>query len=136
MDVMTFSLGIIGADQFSDRFARPFRAHPGVSGVYVTDLIPERAERLATAEGLDGTFPDHEAMPESKAVDAVAVLTQRRPHGPLVLQGLSAGRHVHSAVAPMAPTGGGARRGRACVQDASATGPAGPAGRAGPWPYR
>ncbi|MGW0812172.1 Gfo/Idh/MocA family protein [Streptomyces viridiviolaceus] len=98
---MTFSLGIIGAGQFSGRFARLFRAHPGVSGVYVTDLIPERAERLARAEGLDGTFPDHEAMLESEALDAVAVFTQRWTHGPLVLQGLRAGKHVYSAV-PMA----------------------------------
>ncbi|MEU3663579.1 Gfo/Idh/MocA family oxidoreductase [Streptomyces sp. NPDC032940] len=98
---MTFSLGIVGAGQFSGRFARLFRAHPGVRDVYVTDLIPERAERLAAAEGLTGTFPGYEAMLESPAVDAVAVFTQRWTHGPLVLQGLRAGKHVYSTV-PMA----------------------------------
>ncbi|MEU9592754.1 Gfo/Idh/MocA family oxidoreductase [Streptomyces sp. NPDC048193] len=98
---MTFSLGIVGAGQFSGRFARLFLAHPGVSDVYVTDLIPERAERLAAAEGLTGTFPGYEAMLESRAVDAVAVFTQRWTHGPLVLQGLRAGKHVYSTV-PMA----------------------------------
>ncbi|MCX4579728.1 Gfo/Idh/MocA family oxidoreductase [Streptomyces sp. NBC_01571] len=94
---MTFSLGIVGAGQF----ARLFLAHPGVREVHVTDLLPERAERLAAAEGLSGTFPSYEAMLESKAVDAVAIFTQRWTHGPLVLQGLNAGKHVYSAV-PMA----------------------------------
>ncbi|WP_109031442.1 Gfo/Idh/MocA family protein [Streptomyces rubrogriseus] len=98
---MTFSIGIVGAGQFSGQFARLFRAHPGVRDVYVTDLLPERAERLATDEGLAGTFPDYEAMLESRAVDAVAIFTQRWTHGPLVLQGLGAGKHVYSAV-PMA----------------------------------
>ncbi|MFE5190863.1 Gfo/Idh/MocA family protein [Streptomyces sp. NPDC056628] len=100
---MTFSLGIVGAGQFSGQFATLFQAHPGVSDVYVTDLLPERAERLAGAQGLAGTFPSYEAMLESKAVDAVAIFTQRWTHGPLVLQGLNAGKHVYSAV-PMAIT--------------------------------
>ncbi|MFE9175952.1 Gfo/Idh/MocA family protein [Streptomyces sp. NPDC007126] len=98
---MTFSLGIVGAGQFSGQFARLFRAHPGVGDVFVTDLLPERAERLAAAEDLTGTFPGYEAMLESEAVDAVAIFTQRWTHGPLVLQGLGAGKHVYSAV-PMA----------------------------------
>ncbi|MGX1547568.1 Gfo/Idh/MocA family protein [Streptomyces adustus] len=100
---MTFSLGIVGAGQFSGRFALLFQAHPGIDDVYVTDLLPERAERLAAAQGLAGTFPSYEAMLESPAVDAVAVFTQRWTHGPLVLQGLRAGKHVYSAV-PMAVT--------------------------------
>ncbi|MBQ0912652.1 Gfo/Idh/MocA family protein [Streptomyces sp. RM99] len=98
---MTFSLGIVGAGQFSGQFAKLFHAHPGVSDVYVTDLLPERAERLVAAEGLAGTCPTYEAMLESRAVDAVAIFTQRWTHGPLVLQGLGAGKHVFSAV-PMA----------------------------------
>lgn len=101
MPSMTFSLGIVGAGQFSGQFAKLFLAHPGVSDVHVTDLLPERAEQLAAAEGLTGTFPSYEAMLESTAVDAVAIFTQRWTHGPLVLQGLDAGKHVYSAV-PMA----------------------------------
>ncbi|MEU6539224.1 Gfo/Idh/MocA family oxidoreductase [Streptomyces sp. NPDC047000] len=100
---MTFSLGIVGAGQFSGRFAALFHAHPGVRDVYVTDLLPERAERLAAAERLTGTFPSYEAMLESDAVDAVGIFTQRWTHGPLVLRALEAGKHVYSAV-PMAVT--------------------------------
>ncbi|MEU3957342.1 Gfo/Idh/MocA family protein [Streptomyces achromogenes] len=100
---MTFSLGIVGAGQFSARFAALFHAHPGVGDVHVTDVLPERAERLVAAHGLAGTFPSYAAMLRSPAVDAVAVFTQRWTHGPLVMQGLNAGKHVFSAV-PMAVT--------------------------------
>ncbi|MGW4565566.1 Gfo/Idh/MocA family protein [Streptomyces sp. NPDC004561] len=100
---MTFSLGIVGAGQFSGQFASLFQAHPGVRDVHVTDLLPERAERLVAERGLAGTFPSYEAMLESPAVDAVAVFTQRWTHGPLVVQALNAGKHVYSAV-PMAIT--------------------------------
>lgn len=98
---MTFSLGIVGAGQFAGQFATLFQAHPGVGDVHVTDLLPERAGQLAVAHSLAGTFPSYEAMLDSDAVDAVAIFTQRWTHGPLVLQGLDAGKHVYSAV-PMA----------------------------------
>ena len=51
-------------------------------------------------EGLDGTLDDFESMLASD-VDAVAIFTQRWTHGPLVVQGTGAGKHVYSAV-PMA----------------------------------
>lgn len=98
---MTFTLGIVGAGQFSGQFSGLFRAHPGVDAVHITDLLPERAEQVAADQSLDGTFPSYEAMLASDAVDAVAIFTQRWTHGPLVVQALRAGKHVYSAV-PMA----------------------------------
>ncbi len=98
-----FSLGIVGAGQFAGQFAKLFMAHPGVRDVYVTDVIPDRAEQLCADQGLTGTFPSYEPMLASDAVDAVAIFTQRWTHGPLVVQGLTAGKHVYSAV-PMAIT--------------------------------
>ncbi|MDI3419041.1 Gfo/Idh/MocA family protein [Streptomyces luteolus] len=100
---MTFSLGIVGAGQFSGQFAKLFRAHPGVGDVYVTDLIADRAQQLVAAEQLSGAFDSYETMLRSPDVDAVAIFTQRWTHGPLVVQALRAGRHVYSAV-PMAIT--------------------------------
>ncbi|OEV27580.1 oxidoreductase [Streptomyces nanshensis] len=97
---MPFSIGIVGAGQFAGSFARLFRLHPGVGAVHVTDLLPERAERLVAAEGLAGTVPSFEDMLDSD-VDAVALFTQRWTHGPLAVQALRAGKHVYSAV-PMA----------------------------------
>ncbi|MFG2374241.1 Gfo/Idh/MocA family protein [Streptomyces sp. NPDC048504] len=98
---MPFTLGIVGAGQFAGQFAKLFHLHPGVSEVHITDLLPERAERVATEEGLAGTLPSYEAMLASPSVDAVAIFTQRWTHGPLVVQALRAGKHVYSAV-PMA----------------------------------
>ncbi|WP_194919382.1 Gfo/Idh/MocA family protein [Catenulispora rubra] len=97
---MTFSLGIVGAGQFSGQFAKLWQLHPGVGDILVTDLLPERAERLATEYELAGTVPSFEAMLASD-VDAVGIFTQRWTHGPLVVQALRAGKHVYSAV-PMA----------------------------------
>lgn len=98
---MPFSLGIVGAGQFAGQFASLFHHHPGVSAVYVTDVIPPRADALARAEGLAGTFASFEEMIASPAIDAVGIFTQRWTHGPLVVKALRAGKHVYSAV-PMA----------------------------------
>lgn len=97
---MAFSLGIVGAGQFAGQFATLFRHHPGVSDVYVTDTVPDRAERLVEIADLAGTSPSFAALLES-SVDAIALFTQRWTHGPLVVQALRAGKHVYSAV-PMA----------------------------------
>ena len=62
---MTFSIGIVGAGQFSGQFATLFQAHPGVGDVYVTDLLPERAGQLAATQGLAGTFPSYRSSPSA-----------------------------------------------------------------------
>lgn len=95
--ISPFSLGIVGAGQFSGQFAKLFKAHPLVRDVYVTDVLAERAETLAARQDLAGTFPSFEDMLASD-VDAVAIFTQRWTHGPLVVQALRAGKHVYSAV--------------------------------------
>ncbi|AMM21216.1 oxidoreductase [Frondihabitans sp. PAMC 28766] len=96
------SIGMIGAGQFAGSFAKLFDIHPDVEGVYVTDLLPERAHELVERESLAGFVEDFDAMLESD-VDAVAIFTQRWTHGPLVVRALRAGKHVYSAV-PMAIT--------------------------------
>ncbi len=98
---MSFSLGIVGAGQFSGQFASLFKLHPGVSRIVVTDVIPERASAQVERLGLDGTAPSFEDMLRDESIDAVAIFTQRWTHGPLVVQALRAGKHVYSAV-PMA----------------------------------
>ncbi len=98
---MAFSLGIVGAGQFSSHFAAIFRLHPDVREVWVTDVEPGRAEKLVADEGLAGTHADVAQMLADPAIDAVAIFTQRWTHGPLVADALRAGKHVYSAV-PMA----------------------------------
>jgi predicted dehydrogenase len=97
-----FSIGIVGAGQFAGAFAKLFNAHPGVSRVTATDVLPDRSATLVGELGLAGVEDDFDAMLASD-VDAVAIFTQRWTHGPLVVQALRAGKHVYSAV-PMAFT--------------------------------
>ena len=98
---MAFSLGIVGAGQFAGQFATLFHHHPGVSAVYVTDVLADRAHALVAQAGIAASFDSFDAMLASDAVDAVAIFTQRWTHGPLVVKALRAGKHVYSAV-PMA----------------------------------
>lgn len=98
---MAFTVGVVGAGQFSGQFADLFQHHPGVSAVHVTDVISSRADDLVRTSGLAGTFACFEDMIASPDIDAVAIFTQRWTHGPLVVQALRAGKHVYSAV-PMA----------------------------------
>ncbi|GAA3753982.1 Gfo/Idh/MocA family oxidoreductase [Microbacterium kribbense] len=94
---MGFSLGIIGAGQFAQQFAPLFRHHPSIADVYVTDVIPARADALVAAHGLTGTFASTEAMLASD-VDAIAIFTQRWTHAPLAIAALRAGKHVYCTV--------------------------------------
>ena len=94
------SLGLVGAGQFAGQFAKLFRLHPEVGDIYVTDLLPERADELVRRESLTGTVAGFDDLLDSD-VDAVALFTQRWTHGPLAVRALRAGKHVYSAV-PMA----------------------------------
>jgi predicted dehydrogenase len=98
---MPFSIAMIGSGQFSGSFAHLFDLHPGVSKVYAVDALPERADDLVARYGLAGTIASFEEATASPEIDAVAILTQRWTHGPLVVRALRAGKHVYSAV-PMA----------------------------------
>lgn len=97
---MPISIALVGAGQFAGHFGTLFALHPDVDRVLVTDLLPERAERVSQDLGLDGVLDSFEAVLASD-VDAVAIFTQRWTHGPLVVAALRAGKHVYSAV-PMA----------------------------------
>lgn len=94
-----FTVGIVGAGQFSRHFIPLFKAHPSISRVAITDLVPERRAEFAAEFDID-TYDSFEQMLDS-SIDAVAIFTQRHLHGPMVIAALNAGKHVYSAV-PMA----------------------------------
>ncbi|SDD92483.1 Gfo/Idh/MocA family protein [Auraticoccus monumenti] len=98
---MTFTLGMVGAGQFSAHFASLFDLHPGIAAVKVTDVLPERARQLDADLGLAGVHESFDAMIADPGIDAVAIFTQRWTHASLVVAALRAGKHVYSAV-PMA----------------------------------
>ena len=93
-------IGVIGTGQFAGSFISLWQLHPDVEAVYVTDVVPERAQEQLRRYDVARSFDSVEALLASDC-DAVAVMTQRWSHGPLVLQALDAGKNVYSAV-PMA----------------------------------
>src|SRR4029077_14707840 len=90
-------LGVVGLGQFAPDFVRLFVAHPGVSEVYLCEVVPER---LAAAPASAKVTRRYACFDEllSSAADAIAIFTQRWMHGPMALQALAAGKHVYSAV--------------------------------------
>ena len=99
---MTLKIGIGGGGWFAECFIPLFQAHPGVDGVALAEVVPERRERVANEYGIKDTFEDLEQLCESD-VDAIAIFTQRWMHGPQAAHALRAGKHVYSAV-PMGIT--------------------------------
>ena len=99
---MTLKIGIGGGGWFAECFIPLFQAHPGVDGVALAEVVPDRRERVANEYGIKDTFEDLEQLCESD-VDAIAIFTQRWMHGPQAAQALRAGKHVYSAV-PMGIT--------------------------------
>jgi len=97
---MGISIGVAGAGQFAPSFLRLWSAHPDVSEVRLTDVIPERTAEMAAKQGITVTHASFEEMLESD-VDAVAIFTQRWLHGEMAIKALEAGKHVYSTV-PMA----------------------------------
>ena len=94
------NIAFIGCGDFAKNFVPLFKLHPLVEKVYVCDLIADRAEEYSKKFSVEIVASFEEVL-KRRDIDAVAIFAQRHLHGPLVLQALSAGKHVYSAV-PMA----------------------------------
>jgi predicted dehydrogenase len=99
---MALRVGVCGGGWFAECFIPLFQAHPGVDGVSLAEVVPERRERVALQYGIETAFSSFEELCESD-VDAIAIFTQRWMHGPQAIHALAAGKHVYSAV-PMGIT--------------------------------
>jgi len=99
---MGLKVGILGGGWFAECFIPLFQHHPGVDGVSLAEVVPERRERVAGQHGIADTFEGLDGLLASD-VDAIAIFTQRWMHGPQAAEALRAGRHVYSAV-PMGVT--------------------------------
>ena len=97
---MSLSIGVVGAGQFAPSFLRLWTAHPDVTDVRLTDVLPDRLATMAEQQGITTTYQSFEDMLSSD-VDAIAIFTQRWLHGEMAIQALEAGKHVYSTV-PMA----------------------------------
>ncbi|MBR6323633.1 MAG: Gfo/Idh/MocA family oxidoreductase [Victivallales bacterium] len=94
------NIAFIGCGDFARNFVPLFKLHPLVGKAYVCDLIAERADEYSKKYSVE-TVASFEEVLKRRDINAVAIFAQRHLHGPLVLQALSAGKHVYSAV-PMA----------------------------------
>jgi predicted dehydrogenase len=97
-----FSIGVVGAGQFSRAFIPLWQVHPDVSEVRLCEEVPERLETEAAKHDITKTYATFDELIASD-VDAIAIFTQRWTHGELALRALESGKHVYSSV-PMGIT--------------------------------
>ena len=94
------TIAVVGCGDFARNFVPLFKLHPLVEKVYACDLLAERAAEYSRKFEIE-TIGSFEEILKRCDIQCVAIFAQRHLHGPLVLQALSAGKHVYSAV-PMA----------------------------------
>lgn len=97
---MGFKMGVAGCGSFGRCFVPLFKEHPLVDEVIIADIVPERVRDFSEKFGVRRICNSLDELLKTD-VDAVAIITQRQLHGPMVIQALKAGKHVYSAV-PMA----------------------------------
>lgn len=90
-------VGILGAGGFARAFTPLFKAHPGVRGISIAELLPERRREEAALAGVTEAYGSLDELLASDC-DAVAIFTQRWLHAPQAIAALRAGKHVYSAV--------------------------------------
>ncbi|MBE9563279.1 MAG: Gfo/Idh/MocA family oxidoreductase, partial [Proteobacteria bacterium] len=91
-------VGIAGHGICKFGLAFSFQFHPNVEVVAVTDLIPERCEKMAEACQCKKTYPSCEEMIKDKSIEAIFVATDAPSHSRLCIAALEAGKHVACAV--------------------------------------
>lgn len=94
---MAIRIGVCGIGRFSPGFVRFWNAHPMVEEVVISDLLSDRAQKLAEEVGVKRVFSSLDELCESD-VDAIAIFTQRHLHAPMAVQAMEAGKDVYSAV--------------------------------------
>lgn len=100
---MKISIGIVGFGEFSESFLDIWLEHPGVGKVVGAELIDERRKHIAETYGIEMYSSYDEMLAKEPELNCVGIFSQRHQHGPMIIQGLKAGKHVFSAV-PMGCT--------------------------------
>lgn len=90
--------GIIGEGASSFGSAFGFQNHPNVEIVAVSDLDPERRDRLATRTRCSKTYDSLEKLLEDDEIEAVWIATDAPSHAKHAIQALNKGKHVAVAV--------------------------------------
>lgn len=85
-----------GVCQFAAAFG--FQDHPNVKVVAVSDLIPERCDKLAERVRCNKKYPSLEKMVKDKTIEAIFVATDAPSHAQHAIDALNHGKHVACAV--------------------------------------
>lgn len=103
MNQDTLNVAVIGTGLWGAQHAHVFSRLPNTRLVAVCDLNEDRARALASAHGVEKVFTNHRDVLAIDGVDAVTIATPDFTHTPLILDALSAGKHVLSEK-PLATT--------------------------------
>ncbi|MCL1965062.1 MAG: Gfo/Idh/MocA family oxidoreductase [Firmicutes bacterium] len=89
-------VGIIGTGWIAEEHVESYLRQPDVEIVALADLVEGKASKFAKHYGLTGArlYPNHKAMLESEALDAVSVCTYNVTHAECAIEALNAGVHV------------------------------------------
>lgn len=86
-------VGIIGTGWIAESHVESYKQMPDVEIVAGADLIPGKAEAFFERYGVEGVrcYPDHKAMLDAEALDAVSVCTYNTQHAPCTIYALQKG---------------------------------------------
>ena len=88
------NVGILGCGYWGPNLARNFARHPHASLVAVSDVFPDRAERVGAEFRVPLTTDNPDRVINSRAVDLVVVATPVWTHYDLCKRAIEAGTHV------------------------------------------
>lgn len=87
-------IGVIGCGRIAHSHLRSVTSHKRAKAVAVLDVLPDRAEAMATEFSVPNVCPDLDSMLSLPNLDAVIVCTPPVAHAEPTLAALAAGKHV------------------------------------------
>ncbi len=101
---MKVKIGIVGFGEFSLSHIKIFLAHPDIEYVVGAEVNEDRRRAVEAEFGIKMYESYDEMLKMEPDINSVGIFSQRHQHGPMIIQGLRAGKNVLSAV-PMGCTG-------------------------------
>lgn len=91
-------VGLVGYGVCKFAAAFGFQDHPNVEIVAVSDLIPERCQKLAEVVKCSKTYPSLEELVKDDSIEAVFIATDAASHARHTILTIKHGKHVACAV--------------------------------------
>lgn len=91
-------VGLVGYGVCKFATAFGFQNHPNVEVAAVSDLFPDRCQKLAETARCSKTYPSCEELMKDDRIEAVFIATDAPSHARLAIEALRHGKHVASAV--------------------------------------